>query len=204
MPLPSFASRWLTPRIDRFIAETPGVEINLLSTPIQLDFTREGVDVGIRFGLGDYVDLDAEALMPDEMLAVASPDYVARMEIQAPVDLARCTLLRSDEESWALWFAHAGLDWPEPNLGLFFEEFALALSWAENGHGVALTRRSLADDALRTGRLVHILGLTLPEERRYWLVTPRGISPPPLLARSRDWILREARSMRFSTWPQGA
>ena len=87
---------------------------------------------------------------------------------------------------------------------LFFKELALALSWAENGHGVALTRRSLADDALRTGRLVHILGLTLPEERRYWLVTPRGISPPPPLARFRDWILREARSMRFSTWPQGA
>ncbi len=87
--------------------------------------------------------------MPDEMLVVASPDYIARMEIQAPVDLARCTLLRSDEESWALWFAHAELDWPKPNLGLFFEELARTLSWAENGHGVALTRRSLADDALR-------------------------------------------------------
>ena len=125
------------------------------------------------------------------MLVVASPDHIARREIRTPVDLARCTLLRSDDESWALWFAHAELDWPEPNLGLFFEE-------------LALPRRSLADDALRTGRLVHILGLTLPEERRYWLVTPRGISPPPPLARFRDWILREARSMRFSTWPQGA
>ena len=77
------------------------------------------------------------------MLVVASPDHIARMEIRTPVDLARCTLLRSDDESWALWFAHAELDWPEPNLGLFFEE-------------LALPRRSLADDALRPSKVFEI------------------------------------------------
>ena len=196
--LPSFAACWLTPRIGRFIEEVPDVEINIISTPVKLDFTREGVDVGIRFGFGEYDGLDAEHLMDDEMLVVASPAYVFSRNLRNADDLARCTLLRSDEESWARWFAHAGLDWPEPDKGLLFDDLALALTWAENGHGVALTRRSLADEALRKGRLVHILDLTLAEQRRYWFVTPQGIGLTPLLDRFRKWIFREAQSMQLA------
>jgi LysR family glycine cleavage system transcriptional activator len=193
--LPSFAACWLTPRIARFIEEMPGVEINLISTSNVLDFARDGIDVAIRFGHGNYEGQDATLLMHDEMLVVASPGYVAKMNIREPTDLSRCVLLRSDDESWALWFAHAGLDWPEPDKGLFFDDFALALTWAENGHGVALTRRCLADEALRKGTLLHILDITLPSERAYWFVVPQGLEPTPVLDRFRKWLFNEARSM---------
>ena len=198
--LPSFAACWLTPRIGRFIEDVPGVEINVVSTSAMLDYAREGIDVGIRFGTGNYEDegLDALPLMRDETLVVASPAYLARRRVEKPADLAGCALLRSENESWARWFAAAGLDWPEPEAGLFFSDFALALSWAENGHGVALTRRSLADDALCRQRLVHILDVTLPEERAYWFVTPQGAELTPLLERFRAWIFAEARSMHLS------
>ena len=125
--LPSFAACWLAPRIGRFLEAMPGVELNVISTQAQLDYLREGIDVGIRFGAGQYEDLDAELLMEDEMLVVASPDYLARNPVSTPADLAGCRLLRSDGESWALWFARAGLGWPEPETGLFFDDFALAL-----------------------------------------------------------------------------
>ena len=126
---------------------------------------------------------------------MASPDYVARREITRPADLAGCALLRSDSESWAQWFAAAGLDWAEPESGLFFSDFALALTWAENGHGVALTRRCLADESLRKGTLVHVLDKALPSDRAYWFVTPRGIELTPLLDRFRTWIFSEAQTL---------
>lgn len=204
--LPSFAACWLTPRISRFLNEAPDAQINIVPTSNLLDYARDGIDVGIRFGLdGVGAGLDAALLMRDEMLVVASPDYLARHRIEKPEDLAGCTLLRSDgdgwsraEESWSKWFARAGLEGSEPEKGLFFYDFGLALAWAENGHGVALTRRSLADEALRNGRLVHILDVTLPDERSYWFATQQGIELTPLVRQFRDWTFREAQAMKLA------
>ena len=190
--IPSFAACWLTPKISRFLEAMPEVELNIVSTSTPLDYVREGIDVGIRFGAGQYDGLDATRLMGDETLLVASPRYLAQHLLQTPADLAQCRLVRSTGETWTQWFAHAGLDWPEPETGLFFDDFALALTWAENGNGIALTRRSLADEALRKGTLVQIFDITLPDERQYWLVTPSGIEPTPVLTHFKTWLLREA------------
>ena len=195
--LPSFAACWLTPRIGRFIEAVPDVEINVISTGRIMDFARDGIDVAIRFGLGNYEGQNATLLMRDEMLVVASPAYLAGRIVREPADLAHCNLLRSAGESWARWFARAGLDWAEPEKGLFFDnfDFALALTWAENGHGVALTFRCLAEEALRKGTLVHILETTLPSDLAYWFVTPVGIEMTPLLERFRKWIFSEVQVM---------
>ena len=193
--LPSFAACWLTPRIGRFIEQEGGVEINIQSTSDLLDYARDGIDVGIRFGSGEYEGLDAQPLMRDEALVVASPAYVAQRAIARPADLAGCAMLRSDGESWAQWFAAAGLDWPDPETGLFFSDFALALTWAENGHGVALTRRSLADNALRQGKLVQLFAVTVADPRIYSLVTPRGSEPTVLRQRFCDWLCDEVRAL---------
>ncbi|MFT3847396.1 MAG: LysR substrate-binding domain-containing protein [Propionivibrio sp.] len=204
--LPSFAACWLTPRISRFLEEAPDAQINIVPTSNLLDYAREGIDVGIRFGLSGAVDgLDATLLMRDEMLVVASPAYLARHRIDKPADLAGCTLLRTEGdawsragESWSSWFARVGLEGGEPEKGLFFFDFGLALAWAENGHGVALTRRSLADESLRSGRLVHILDVTLPDARSYWFATQQGIELTPLVRQFRDWTFKEARAMRLA------
>ncbi len=115
-------------------------------------------------------------------------------------------MLRSDGEGWSRsgetwsdWFKAADLDWGEPESGLFFFDFALALTWAENGHGVALTRRSLADEALREGRLRHILDVTLPDDRAYWFVTQQGIELTPLVSQFRAWMFEEAAAMNLVT-----
>ena len=206
--LPSFAACWLTPRISRFLVQVPEAQINIVPTSNVLDYAREGIDVGVRFGMNGGGDgVEAEPLMNDELLVVASPGYLARHPIAKPEDLAGCTLLRSDSEgwshsgerTWADWFAAAGLDWGEPESGLFFFDFALALTWAENGHGITLTRRSLADEALREGRLIHILGVTLPETRNYWFVTQQGVELTPLVRQFREWMFEEARAMKLAT-----
>jgi len=192
--IPSLAACWLTPRIGRFIESEPGVVINLISTGEVLDFARDGVDVALRWSVLPDETLDTTLLMHDEMLVVASPQYLRTRSLTKPSDLADCALLRADDESWALWFASAGLDWQEPEKGLFFNDSALALRWAEDGRGIILTRRSLADEALRNGRLVQLFDITVPVEKTYWFVTPRYVEPTPLLQRFRQWVFSEAKS----------
>lgn len=190
--LPSFASCWLTPRIGRFIEQEPDVEINLISTSTVLDFTRDGVDAAIRWMAKPDESLDATLLMHDEMIVVASPDYLRDHPVQEPADLAGCALLRADDESWLRWFERAGLDWGESSKGVFFNDSSLALRWAEIGRGVVLTRRSLAAESLHNGALVQLFDITVPEERIYWFVTPADLAPTPLLQRFRDWVFKEA------------
>lgn len=192
--IPSLAACWLTPRIGRFIELEPEVVINLISTGEVLDFTRDGVDVAIRWSVLPDETLDTTLLMRDEMLVVTSPGYLLEQALGVPADLAGCALLRADDESWAPWFAAAGLDWNEPEKGLFFNDSALALRWAEEGRGVILTRRSLADEGLRDGSLVQLFDITVPVERAYWFVTPKGVEPTPLLKRFRQWVFGEVRN----------
>lgn len=196
--LPSFAACWLTPRIGRFIELEPEVEINLISNPAILDFFRDGIDVAIRWGFGEYPGQETRLLMRDEFVVVASPTYLAQHAIASPADLATCTLLRAEDEWWVPWFARVGLDWQEPDKGLFFSDSALALRWAEDGRGVALARRTLADESLRSGAVVQLFEETLPIDRAYWFVTPGGIEPTLLLKRFRDWVFEEAQSMQVS------
>ena len=195
--LPSFAACWLTPRIGRFIELEPDVEVSLISTCEVLDFDRDGVDAAIRWTASVKEDFDSTELMHDEALVVASPVYLQSRKIEAPIDLANCALLRADDESWEPWFARAGLDWPGPEKGLFFNDSSLALRWAEYGRGVALTRRSLADESLRKGSLIQVFDITVPDERIYWFVTPKNIVPTPLLQRFRQWLFSEVNGAEF-------
>lgn len=190
--MPSFAARWLGPRIGRFIEQEPGIELNIISTAGVLDFVRDGVDVAIRFGFGEYPDQSAELLMRDEMLVVASPALLAGKHLTQAADLKDFALLRSDGEFWRAWFERVGLNWPEPQGGLFFNDSALVLQAALDGRGVALSRRSLCQQDLDSGRLVQLFPETLPNGRAYWFVTPEGVPLTPLARRFRDWVFCEA------------
>ncbi len=202
--IPSLAACWLTPRIERFIELEPEVVINLISSGEVLDFTRDGVDVAIRWSVLPDETLDTTLLMRDEMLVVASPGYLLEHALGVPADLAGCALLRAEDESWAPWFGAAGLDWQEPENGLFFNDSALALRWAEGGRGAILTRRSLADEGLRDGSLVQLFDITVPVDRAYWFVTPKGVEPTPLLKRFRQWVFGEVRNGVFSSNPDSS
>lgn len=192
--IPSLAACWLTPRIGRFIDSEPGVVINLISTGEVLDFARDGIDVALRWSALTDETLDTSLLMRDEMLVVASPEYLQTHTLAKPSDLANCALLRADDESWVLWFARAELDWQEPEKGLSFNDSALALRWAEDGRGIILTRRSLAAEALRNGSVVQLFDITVPVEKAYWFVTPKDAEPTPLLQRFRQWMFSEVQA----------
>ncbi len=190
--MPSFAARWLAPRIGRFIEAEPDVELNLIATEEVRDLVREDIDLAIRFGLGNYPGFRTELLLQDRLLVAASPSYRAGRLPSRPADLFGCELLSAHGEDWNDWFRLAGIAEAPPRANLQYNDSSLALQAALDGLGIVLTRVSLSRPELQAGRLVQLFDIELPMTFAYWLVTREGMAPTPLLERFCKWLGREA------------
>jgi LysR family transcriptional regulator, glycine cleavage system transcriptional activator len=186
--VPSFAARWLLPRIRDFLATHPDVDLDVRSNMANVDFRRDDSDVAIRYGHGDWPDVTAEHLLDDWFFPVCSPGIANGQVPSRPEDLARYTLLRSDDEPWKPWFDAAGLDWPEPTRGPIFSDLSHGLQAAIEGHGVALARSSLLAHDVRNGILVRPFDIKAPAPRKFWLVYPPRTANSPKLALFRQWL----------------
>jgi LysR family glycine cleavage system transcriptional activator len=191
---PSIAANWLASRLGRFQALRPEFEIRLMATPRLVDFAREGVDCGIRYGFGDWPGLVAERLFSAALTPVCSPRLLAGPEpLREPADLARHTLLHAldDMDDWRLWLRAAGVSGIDPQRGPKFESMPLALQAAISGTGVAIARGPLADEALAAGLLVQPFDLELPSECAYYFVVPELRADQPKIQAFRAWLLDE-------------
>lgn len=211
--MPSFAGRWLAPRIGAFIDRHPHAEVNVASSNALADFARDGVDVAIRWGVGGYQGVRSEPLMDDVLFPVLSPRLAAGRSLHMPADLAGLPFLRSEGEDWVPWFRAAGLDWPEPVASLMMSDSGFVLQAAIEGRGVALARRSLAALSLRAGKLLRPFDISIPARHaaegmfaggfrgdlpfdrrplwRYWVVLPEHARETPLLAAFLAWLRDE-------------
>ncbi|AWK87252.1 transcriptional regulator GcvA [Azospirillum thermophilum] len=191
--MPSFAAKWLVLRLPRFQAEHPELDVRLQSTAQLVDFTRQDVDVAIRFGRGDWPGLKAERLLTEEVFAVCSPALRdGDPPIRRPEDLRHHTLLHDDYRiSWAIWCEAAGVGM-DVTRGVRFDDSSLTLQAAITGGGVALARGALVADDLAAGRLVRLFDIALPGDLAYWLVAPPHYFQRPKVRVFRDWLFREA------------
>ncbi len=194
----SFSARWITPRIGRFIERHPEIDLELLSTNALTDFTREDVDVAIRFGIGPYPDLHVEPLLDEVSFPVCAPTFNGGALPATPAELAASSrLLRTDDQMWKVWFEAAGLGArPEPRRGVLYQDSSNLLQAAVDGQGIALVRRSIATHELATGRLVRLFEIDAPSASSYWFVCP-----PPLLVSGRvqafrAWLMEEIERFR--------
>jgi len=169
--LPSFAARWLVPRLFRFQENCPGVDVAIhpTSTLAALD-GRDGVDFAIRYGPGTWRGLRAIRLMRSFISPVCSPAYQASAHISSAKDLPTAKLLRSPRQRWKPWFLAAGLDAPEPDHGPIYDDAALLLSAAAADQGVALARTALAADDLASGRLIRLSDVEIEDDYGWFLV----------------------------------
>ncbi|MET3435120.1 LysR family glycine cleavage system transcriptional activator [Herbaspirillum seropedicae] len=202
---PSFASRWLAPRLWRFIDAHPELEVVLQSAAHLNDLRLDGIDVGLRFGRGNYSGLVSEKLSDDYYYPVAAPGYRGKRskKLARPADLAHCSLLRVDSrESWQPWLAAAGLELPEPTGGLLVEDSSLTLRQAADGKGVALARHVIASQEISTGELVRLFDVVVPsEDAHYFVHLPEGLEKPGVAA-FKEWIFEEMRLFHASAaWP---
>jgi LysR family glycine cleavage system transcriptional activator len=186
--VPSFAARWLLPRIGSFLAACPEVDLDVRSSMANVDFARDDADVAIRYGHGDWPAVAAEHLLDDRFFPVCSPRILGGRVPQEPGDLARYTLLRTNDEPWKPWFDAAGLDWPEPSRGPIFNDSSHMLQAAAEGQGVALARASLLGNDIRNGVLVQLFDVVAPASRKFWLVYPPRMANSPKLSSFRQWL----------------
>jgi LysR family glycine cleavage system transcriptional activator len=194
---PSFGPRWLASRIGRFQALHPEFEIQLTATPRLVDFAREGIDCGVRYGMGDWPGLRVEWLFEAELIPVTTPALCeGPPPLCCPDDLRRHQLIHvlGDMDDWRMWLQAAGVSGVDPEKGLKFDSTAMALQAAASGAGVAIAQRRLVDEDLASGRLVVPFEVQLRDGCAYYFVVPEGRADVPKIAMFRDWLLAEAEA----------
>lgn len=201
--MPSFASSWLVPRLARFLAAHPQLEINLQSTSEKVDFERErGVDAGLRFGPGQWPGLEAVHLFDDYITPTASPALLGRLGRPTLQTLHRFPLLGDPGGRWSDWFGRFGGTLPKRYRANFTDSETLHRAAAE-GMGVALGRITLAQPMLDAGLLQAPFGERLPADYSHYLVFPPRSANHAGLAAFRAWLLEEARAFSRARVRQG-
>lgn len=200
---PSFAAKWLAPRLDQFHRAHDGIEA-WVSADMQLtDFNTADADLAIRYGRGQYDGLKSEKLLDETVLPVCSPRLLEGPDaIRRPEDLARHTLIHDESPEndpscpdWASWLRARGVRGVDASRGPRFNQAVLVIEAAANGRGVALAKRAIAQSDLDAGRLVapfadgsHDLDFA------YWLVWPKGRHLSPDVRAFIAWAKAEATS----------
>ena len=189
--MPSFAARWLLPRIGRFLAAHPDIDLDVRASTTLADFRRDNVDAALRYGGGNYPGVASEHLLDDVYYPVCSPRLGGGRLPTRPAEISRYLLLRSEDEFWQPWFRAAGLDWDEPTRGPTFNDASYLMQAAVDGQGIALARSSLIGNDIANGLLVRLFDIEVPSPFRYYLVYPPRLAASPKLQRFRAWIQEE-------------
>lgn len=201
---PTFGARWLLSRLDRFRARHPGIDVRIDATDRLVDFAREEVDIGIRYGTGNYPDVHVEPLMAEEVFAVCSPRLLEGSgPLRKPADLKAHTLLHSEwttraQPDWAMWLLAAGVRDIDPSRGPQFSLAGMAIQAAIEGHGVALAGSVLVADDLAAGRLIKPFDLSVPVSFGYYMVCAKTAVNRPRIVAFREWLIAEARDYEAS------
>jgi len=189
--LPSIASTWLIPRLRHFQTRHPEIEVHMTATDRVVDFSREPVDAGIRYGLGHWPGVRSMRLLSAEMMPVCSPQLLEGPHpLRTPDDLIHHQLLHvlNSPDEWRMWLMAAGVEGVDPDRGVRFDHTALALQAALNGMGVAIGPAPLVESDLAAGRLVEPFEFELPTESAYYFVSPESTAEQPKIKAFRCWL----------------
>ncbi|MGI4860132.1 MAG: transcriptional regulator GcvA [Janthinobacterium lividum] len=195
--LPSFAARWLMPRIGRFIERHPHLDIEIRASADVADFARSDVDVGLRHGRPlPTPGLHAETLIRDVYFPACSPAFNGGRMPATSAEMVSAGLLQScGDEPWRLWFDAAGLrDAPEPVHGPRYLDSSHLLDAAIGGQGIALVRSSLAADALRAGRLLRLFDVDASSGAVTRAVCPVALRETARVRAFFDWLAEEVQA----------
>lgn len=209
---PSFALRWLVPRLSRFGALHPEVELRLADDVGNIDGLGRGPEtlltdprdagsaVAVRFGMVDYPGFCRDLLLAPEYVLVCSPGLLSRSApLVTAADLGQHVLIHDESipdeavrPSWAEWFRLAGVDEVDTSRGPRFSSAVLVLEAALGGQGMALSLWPLVEADVTAGRLVMPFATVMPSRYVYSLVVPEALADRPLIRDFRAWLLAEA------------
>ncbi|MEO1252155.1 MAG: transcriptional regulator GcvA [Pseudomonadota bacterium] len=197
---PSFASKWLVPRLADFQDNHPDIDVWVSADMDVVDFAVEDVDMAVRYGAGQYSGLIVDHLMAEKIVPVCAPQLLTGDNpLKGPKDLVHHTLLHDSSPdkddkipTWPMWLKAAGVCHKEGARGLKFNQSSLVIEAAVAGKGVALAKSALALADLEAGRLVIPFDLTTPTDFAYYIVYPPSKSKSASVKAFAEWLKAEA------------
>ena len=213
---PSFAARWLMPRLHRFLEAQPEIDVRVsarlrqtaqgarkgaVAERASVDAWLADSDVAILYGRGDYPGFQVDKLISLSVTPICSPRLVTHPQhpLLRPADLKHHLLLHDDTGElydgvsfWEIWLKAAGVEGVDLRRGPHFSHAVLAFEAAVEGHGVVATMPVLAESDLHAARLVTPFALRVPLASAYYLVCSAEAARRPAVAAFRDWLLGEA------------
>ncbi|MDO6667817.1 LysR substrate-binding domain-containing protein [Paracoccus sp. 1_MG-2023] len=187
---PTFASKWLIPRLAEFTEAHPGIDLRITATERVSSFHADGIDLAVRQGRPPFgASLRADLLFAQEVVAVCSPNLIAGRDLPlGAADVSRMVLLHDSHDLWPRFIEAAFGDGTELSRGVRFNQTTLTIDAALAGQGIALASRFLVQRDLKAGHLVQPLNCALDGGLDFHLLTRRqGASDAAL--RVRDWLL---------------
>jgi LysR family transcriptional regulator, glycine cleavage system transcriptional activator len=191
--LPPLASRWLIGRLQVFQDAHPEIEVSMRASSLLVDLSRDGIDMGLRYGRGSWPGLTAVRLFEEQLFPVCSPAFAKEHKLVAAKDLLSVRLLHDQRIPWTVWLKSAGIKRAVPNTGATYSDAGHLLEAAAAGHGVALARSVLAKRDLDSGLLVRLFQHAAPAEFAYYIVYPADVPLRRSASLFRDWLIEEAK-----------
>ena len=191
--LPVMAARWLVPRLARFTARFPHINLHIKTGQSLANFKSDGVDIAIRFGTGDWKGLRAIKLLDEEFFPVCSPGLNGGRLPKDPASMLSQPLLIDRNLSWHAWFKSAGVKLDRDIAGTSFTDTNALMEAAVTGQGIALGRLSVTGSDILAGKLVRLSEHSLRVVYCHYAVYPIASESNAALAAFRDWLVEEAR-----------
>jgi LysR family glycine cleavage system transcriptional activator len=194
---PSFAARWLVPRLQDFNQKHPDIDVRIDTSTDLVDLVHSDIDIGIRFGSGHYPGLRKDFLTCQEVLPVCAPSLVeSGLPLDHPNDLKHYQLLHYDQilespewPDWQMWLAAAGAKEVPFNRGPRFVEVNLLIDAAIQGQGIALAGSVSVNDAIQAGQLIKPFDVVFPLTFAFYFVTAKSRADESRITAFREWML---------------
>ncbi|MDR2837685.1 MAG: LysR family transcriptional regulator [Azonexus sp.] len=192
--VPTFATRWLLPRLSDFQKQNPDIVINMTTRTRPFLFDETEFDAAIYFGDAGWPGTEAHFLMREHSVPICSPTLPQAHADMTPAEIARLPLLQQTTRpyAWRHWFTSAGIDFPGDMTGARLELFSMLAQAAAMSMGVALIPPFLIRRELDSGELMIPCDRSFASERAYYFIIPERKAERPALGRFRQWLVAEA------------
>jgi len=198
--LPSFAGRWLVPRLWKFNHQYPDIELRIIPTHNQVDMLQTDIDLAIRLGTDNYPELCCERLMDEYAYAAACPRIAKR--IKRPEDVLNFMLIHgwvSSGMNWDSWFRATNINLGKRKvLKSVINEGSITIEMLLSGHGIAVVRNTLARGLVESGQLVPLLNVTISSQYKYYLIHRKEQTDNPTLLAFKNWLSKEVEEFNRS------